>query len=106
MALKFKATVIVPKSCIIAVAFLNTVHELNIEDDMLVTSGNDSTHMAGSKHYSDNALDFRTKQLTSGEKHELIAALTHRLGNDYDLILEDEGGPNEHLHVEYDPTVH
>ena len=69
---------------------------------MLVTSGNDSKHKVGSLHFVDRALDFRTKHLSTAEKHQLVAAVKKRLGSDYDVILESEGKPNEHLHIEHD----
>lgn len=103
--LKFKAGVIVPKSAIIAVAFLNAANELALPVDQLVTSGNDSMHGHGSKHYDDHALDFRTKHLKRDDKRNLVKAVKRRLGRDYDVLLEDEGEANEHLHVEFDPKA-
>lgn len=100
--LKFKNTVVVPKVVIIAGAAINAANVVGLKVDMLVTSGNDSVHARGSKHYTDEALDFRTKHLTTNAKHAWSAELKRRLGRDFDVILEDEGGPNEHLHVEYD----
>ena len=94
--LKFKAGVVVPKVCIIAAAVINAANVLGLPD-MLVTSGNDSTHMKGSKHYSDEALDFRTKHLTVAQKHALTTAVKARLGTNYDVVLE-----SDHLHVEHD----
>jgi hypothetical protein len=87
--------------CIIAAAVVNAANVLGLPD-MLVTSGNDSTHMKGSKHYSDEALDFRTKHLTPDQKYQLVAAVRKRLGNGYDVILESERRANEHLHIELD----
>lgn len=101
--LKFKNTVIVPKVVIIAGAAINAANVVGLKADMLVTSGNDSVHARGSKHYADEALDFRTKHLSEGQKHAWRMELKRRLGRDYDVILEDENGTNEHLHVEYDP---
>lgn len=104
--LKFVSGVVVPKTVIIAVAFLNAANETGVAapaDTVWVTSGNDRQHRHDSKHYSNEALDFRTKTLTTDDKKKLIAALRKRLGRNYDVILEDEGGTNEHLHVEYDP---
>ena len=77
--------------------------QMNIlQVDTVVTSGNDSTHKEGSLHYSGRALDFRTKDtgrnkaVADGVKKDLAP-----IG--FDVILEDLGGVNEHLHVEYDP---
>jgi hypothetical protein len=101
--LKFKNTVIVPRTTIIAAAVVNAANVLALPVDMLVTSGNDSKHMKGSKHYKDEALDFRTKHLSKAAKHALVAEVKKRLGSAFDVILEDEGNVGEHMHVEYDP---
>jgi hypothetical protein len=100
--LKFKAGVVVSKQAIIAAATINAANALGLAGPITVTSGNDSTHKVGSKHYSDEALDIRTKDLTKMEKHALATAVKARLGLDYDVILESEGKANEHLHIEFD----
>jgi hypothetical protein len=100
---KFAGSVKVPKTVIIACAAINTFNVLGFSTELLITSGNDGVHMRGSKHYEDAALDFRTKTLSKNDKHLFKDTLAQRLGVGYDLILEDEDGPNEHLHVEYDP---
>lgn len=101
--LKFVSGVVVPKTVIIASAFINAANQLGLQGDMFVTSGNDRVHMRGSKHYTDEALDFRSKHLSTANKHALLAAVKKRLGRDYQAILEFEGGVNEHFHIEYDP---
>ena len=100
--IKFQSGVLVPQVCIIAAATVNAANVLGLGVDMVVTSGNDRVHERGSKHYTDEALDFRTKHLGVPDKHRLRAAVKQRLGRNYDVLLEDLGGPNEHLHVEYD----
>lgn len=102
--LKFKQNVRVPRTVIIAVAFINSVNKLTIPLDQWVTSGNDGIHMGTSKHYVDAALDFRSKHMSKPDKAALIKDLKSRLGKNYDIILENEGGENEHIHIEYDPT--
>jgi hypothetical protein len=67
-----------------------------------VTSGNDSKHSAASLHYDGKALDYRTHDFT-GDKQQLRQEVKAALGNDFDVVLEGVGTPNEHLHVEYDP---
>ena len=99
--IKFKSTVKVPKVVIIACAIINAANTLGLTHDIVVTSGNDSKHKVGSKHYSDEALDIRTKNIA--EPHKFASTIRRRLGPDYDVILEDEEGPNEHLHCEFDP---
>lgn len=100
--IKLKSTVRTPKVVVIVCAVVNTANILGLPD-MLVTSGNDSKHKKGSKHYSDEALDFRTKHLTSEQKHKLVLMVRTRLGKDYDVILEFENKADEHVHIEFDP---
>lgn len=100
--LKVKATV-KPVTLYIAAAVNNVAVALSLPD-MVITSGNDSSHMAGSKHFTNEALDFRTKHLTAHDRGLLVAAVKDKLGAEYDVVLEDVGGPNEHLHVEHDPS--
>ena len=56
-----------------------------------ITSGNDSDHMMGSMHYSDDAFDM----LHNGTS---IATLRRIFGKDYDIVRYSWG-----FHVEYDP---
>ena len=94
--IKLKSTVVVPKVVVICCAVVNAANVLGLPD-MLVTSGNDSEHMPGSKHYEDKALDFRTRHLLPFDKTALAAEVRRRLGPDYDVVLEAD-----HLHVEHD----
>ncbi len=102
--IKFQSGVKVLPTAVIVAAVNNANVELNTGLDMLCTSGNDKVHMQSSLHYRDLALDFRTHDLPSpAKKQEFAKVVKRRLGRDYDVILEDMGLPNEHLHVEYDP---
>lgn len=72
--------------------------------DCVVTSGNDSGHGSGSLHYKGLALDFRTKHIPPAAKSEFVENVRVSLPDpDYDVIWEDAGMPNEHLHIEFDP---
>jgi len=62
----------------------------------VITSGLDGRHMLGSKHYTGNAIDLRTRGLLN--KAMANEKLASALGSDYDVVLEDD-----HIHVEYDP---
>lgn len=100
-----KNSVRVPASARIIVAVSNAAALLGIKDTY-VSSGNDSMHGPESKHFSDEAVDFRTKTIADvATKEKLRKAVLARLGPDYQAILEDLGGENEHLHVEYDPRA-
>lgn len=72
--------------------------------EFIITSVNDGRHMDDSKHFTDEALDSRTKHIQDEYSKKLIASeIKESLGEDFDVILESLGGDNEHLHIEYDP---
>lgn len=91
-----------PKALVIAAALINSATKLGLVD-MVVTAGRNGQHKVGSLHYKDKALDFRTRHLAEPQKFALIAEMKTRLGPDYDVILENLGGANEHGHAEHDP---
>ena len=66
--------------------------------EAVITSGRDGVHSQRSKHYTGQALDFRTNTLTSQEVQRLAQECRDILGNDYDVVVEAN-----HLHIEYDP---
>jgi len=68
--------------------------------DCWITSGNDSDHMVGSKHYIGRAVDLRDKQLT--DPSGAAAQLRSALGPQFTVLHEDAGKPNSHIHVQYD----
>ena len=68
----------------------------------VITSCNDSKHSDASLHYQGRAFDFRTKTYKF-DKQALIQEIRAALGEEFDVLLEDEDGPNQHAHVEYDP---
>lgn len=87
--------------------------------EVVVTSCGDSTHKKGSLHYKDpeghvRAVDIRTKNIQTivveGKPllrdqvlRGITAELKGQLDAEFDIILEDLSGPNEHLHVEFQP---
>ena len=74
-----------------------------------ITSCNDSTHMMNSLHYKGLAFDVRTHDIILSNRGVWLTQLKTELKNllsaEFDVVLEDAGGPNEHLHVEYDPKA-
>lgn len=71
--------------------------------DMVVTSINDGHHKPGSYHYAGKAFDLRTKTL-GNDKRLVIDEIRRRLTClGFDVVFEDEGKANEHLHLEHDP---
>lgn len=72
--------------------------------DCVITSCNDATHSVNSKHYKGNAVDVRTKHITTDRtKNEIVDLIKLALDESFDIILENAHTDNEHLHVEYDP---
>jgi hypothetical protein len=93
--LKVKSGV-TPRNLVIAAAVANTAQILGLE--LTITSGTDGKHKRGSKHYSGEALDVRTRNLTKANVKRVVDMLAARLGRGYDVVLE-----TDHIHVEYDP---
>jgi len=65
--------------------------------ELIITSGLDGTHSAGSFHYYGLAVDLRTRYFSESDKQLVLMELRDALSNDYDLVLH-----RTHLHVEYD----
>jgi cell division septal protein FtsQ len=77
------------------IAMLCKLHN-GINYVMTITSGNDGIHMEGSKHYSNEAIDMRIRDMTN--RHRTFREIQRDLGKDYDVILKET-----HIHIEYDP---
>lgn len=73
---------------------------------LVVTSCNDSKHIAGSLHYTGRAVDLRIKSIPSANREKLVIDLDNAFGGDsseFDVLWENQGTMNEHLHIEHDP---
>ena len=70
-----------------------------------ITSALDGKHSRGSLHYKGLALDLRSRNLMETDKGNVLGELKRDLGFEYDVLLEDSGGPNEHFHIEFDPKT-
>ena len=74
---------------------------------LVITSGTegfdgDGVHGKGSKHYSGEAFDCRTRNIPGAHsaKMAIVDAIKRVLSKDFDIILE-----KDHIHVEYDPKT-
>ena len=65
---------------------------------MTITSGNDGVHKKNSKHYNNEAVDIRTRDMSEQNKVLTQLWIKKWLGLNYDVILE-----SDHIHIEYDP---
>lgn len=71
----------------------------------VITSGNDSDHKKGSRHYTDQAIDLRCNHLPDEHCEQITGALKKGLGADFDVIFErfPKTPSRDHIHVEHDP---
>ena len=68
---------------------------------LLITSCRDGKHGPNSYHGKGLAVDLRTRG--TGLPTQLRDDLVKRLSPlGFDIVLEDQGGPNEHIHMEFD----
>ena len=65
--------------------------------EMTITSGNDGVHKKDSKHYKNEAVDIRTRDIEENKKELTRLWIKRWLGSNYDVILE-----NDHIHIEYE----
>jgi len=70
------------------------------KEGVTVTSGREGRHSWGSKHYSDDALDFRVRYWKKAEAQQVATELQKAIGKDFDVVLEWD---KVHIHVEYQP---
>lgn len=71
-----------------------------------ITSCDDSVHGPRSLHPTGRAIDVRTKDILPRDKTAFVEEITKRLnGIGFDVVYEDDGGPQEHIHIEYDPKA-
>jgi hypothetical protein len=72
----------------------------------VITSGRDSSkHKAGSRHYTNQAIDLRCNNIPDEHCRRLSDALQKSLGPDYDIQFEKfpKDPRRDHIHLEYDP---
>ncbi len=68
----------------------------NHGQELVVTSGLDGTHSAGSYHYYGYAVDLRTRYFDEDRKSLIASELKKRLGGMYTVVLE-----KTHIHVQF-----
>ena len=77
-------------------------HLMEGTGEFTLTACLDGKHKQGSKHYTGEAVDIRSKHIPDAQKDSVLAAIRATLGRDYDVLLEGRGTANEHFHVEAD----
>lgn len=87
-----------------AIAVASDVWDTYGCDHLIVTGLCDGAHRVNSLHYIGRAVDLRTHNLAGiAERKNARDLLAGRLGRDFDVLYENPGQANEHIHVEYDP---
>ena len=71
--------------------------------DCWLTSAKDGRHSQDSLHYNGLGLDFRTKHVDRTTMEKIYKRIKQFSSPIFDVVWEDQGGDNEHLHVEYHP---
>lgn len=66
--------------------------------ELVITSGLDGAHSAGSLHYYGLAVDLRTHYFTAPEVEAIAKELQTALGSNFDVFVH-----STHIHAEYDP---
>jgi hypothetical protein len=76
--------------------------KVNQPDNLWITSIADfKGHVVGSRHYTNEAVDVRSKNFNSREDKRIFRAeLEMFLGPFFRVLLENEGGDNEHFHIQ------
>lgn len=70
------------------------------EEGLVITAGSDGQHVPASRHYKGEAIDLRSKTMSATIRNGLMSNLRAELGPQFAVLLEDEGRPNEHIHVQ------
>ena len=80
--------------------------DLILPSRLVITSGSeghpgDGVHSRTSRHYSGEALDIRTHNFDSPvSRHVFASTLQATLGPQFTVLLEAEGTPREHVHIQ------
>lgn len=68
---------------------------ISLGQELVITSGRDGSHKKKSRHYTGEALDFRTRYFTKAETEYAAERLQKRVGNRYFVLVE-----KTHIHIQ------
>lgn len=103
MLLKRGVTLLgVKPELIIGLMVADTVYPANGEE-LTVTSITDGRHSKSSRHYIGMAADLRTNDISKLNTDIILMQLREQLPEFY-ILLENEGAPNEHIHMQFNGT--
>lgn len=73
----------------------------NVVPSLVITSINDGNHSPNSRHYTDEAIDVRSRNFPSEESKQLFRQeLELFLGGKFRVLYENAGTDNEHFHIQ------
>lgn len=87
---------------VIGLMVADTVYSGNGEQ-LTVTSIAEGVHSRKSRHYLGMAADLRTNNIDKLKTRVILTQLKHNLQEFY-ILLEHEGEPNEHIHMQFNGT--
>jgi hypothetical protein len=88
---------------LLAVSVAEGVFAKHGVEEIVITSVNDSAHSSTSLHYDGKALDLRTHGIAPDTQDDIANEIKNRLGQDFDVLAEQPGSDNEHIHIEWQP---
>lgn len=69
--------------------------------DLVITALKNGVHSTNSRHYTNEAIDLRSKNFPTDESKLLFCEkLQSFLGPEFTVLMEDAGKPNEHFHIQ------
>lgn len=68
-----------------------------------ITSGSDGQHSEGSLHYKGDAVDLGIHGIPPDRIDILHKRLQANLGDEFQVLAENLGTPNQHFHVQFKP---
>lgn len=84
-----------------AAAVMETAYR-NAGAELVLTSARDSVHGTGSLHYTGNAIDGRTRNLSLSQGNKILAQLKAELESLGFDVIDERGKPGApHFHVEF-----
>lgn len=84
------------------VDYLGLVHRVVFLKALVITSGRDGLHSAGSKHGQGDAVDIRTKDLLPDEQGLLLALLAYAAPANQVAVFDERAlGAEAHIHLEW-----
>jgi len=78
------------------------IHKLLFGAPMVITSGKDSVHVAGSMHDQGKAIDIRLKDLSESDQIMFLCTLIWSAADNKVAVFDERAlGAESHVHIEY-----